>query len=111
MSIPSKRNSTSFSEADLRSGTESPTKPGVYWFQSETMARALMVEVRVMNGELTVWWPNDLSIIRNRTPVDNHIASCAVVRSPLTTRLPTAVNKSNSANVHFRRSLPLSVAQ
>jgi len=58
MSIPSKRNSTSFSEADLRSGTESPTKPGVYWFQSETMARALMVEVRVMNGELTVWWPN-----------------------------------------------------
>jgi len=58
MSIPSKRNSASFSEADLRSGTESPTKPGVYWFQSETMARALMVEVRVMNGELTVWWPN-----------------------------------------------------
>jgi len=58
MSIPSKRNSASFSEADLRCGTESPTKPGVYWFQSETMARALMVEVRVMNGELTVWWPN-----------------------------------------------------
>jgi hypothetical protein len=51
MSLPS------FSEADLRSGTESPTKPGVYWFQSETMARALMVEVRVMNEELTVWWP------------------------------------------------------
>ena len=58
MSIPSKRNSASFSEADLLNGTESPTKPGVYWFQSETMARALMVEVRVMNGELTVWWPN-----------------------------------------------------
>jgi hypothetical protein len=57
MSIPSKRNSPSFSEADLRSGTESPTKPGVYWFQSETMARALLVEVRVMNEELTVWWP------------------------------------------------------
>ncbi len=57
MSIPSKHNSASFSEADLGRGTASPTKPGVYWFQSETMARALMVEVRVMNGELTVWWP------------------------------------------------------
>jgi len=56
MSIPSKNNSASFSKADLGSGTTSPTKPGVYWFQSENMARALMVEVRVMNGELTVWW-------------------------------------------------------
>jgi hypothetical protein len=58
MSIPSKSNSASFSEADLWSGTEFPTKPGVYWFRSETMVRALMVEVRAMNGELTVWWPN-----------------------------------------------------
>jgi hypothetical protein len=58
MSIPSKHNSASFSEADLGRGTASPTKPGVYWFQSETMARALLVEVRAMNGELTVWWPN-----------------------------------------------------
>ena len=49
MSIPSKNNSASFSKADLGSGTTSPTKPGVYWFQSENMARALMVEVRVMN--------------------------------------------------------------
>lgn len=56
MSIPSKSNSASYTKADLVSGTESPTKPGVYWFQSRTMARALMVEVRVMNGELTVWW-------------------------------------------------------
>lgn len=56
MSIPSKSNSASFSEADLAGGTESPTMPGVYWFQSRTMARALMVEVRVLNGELTVWW-------------------------------------------------------
>jgi hypothetical protein len=59
MSIPCKSNSASFSKADLASGTESPTKPGVYWFQSRTMARALMVEVRVMNGELTVWWPTE----------------------------------------------------
>jgi hypothetical protein len=29
MSIPSKGASTSFAEADLASGTESPTKPGV----------------------------------------------------------------------------------
>ena len=58
MSIPSKHNSASFSEADLGSGTASPTKPGVYWFQSKTMAKALMVEIRVMNEELTVWWPN-----------------------------------------------------
>jgi hypothetical protein len=57
MSIPSKSNSASFSEADLWSGTEFPTKPGVYWFRSENMVRALMVEVRVMNGELTVCWP------------------------------------------------------
>ena len=35
-----------------------PRQPGVYWFQSETMSRALMVDVRVTNGELTVWWPN-----------------------------------------------------
>ena len=57
MSIPSMSNSASFSEADLRTGTESPTKPGIYWFQSKTMARALKVEVHVMNGELTVRWP------------------------------------------------------
>lgn len=56
MSIPSKSNSASFTKADLVSGTEAPTKPGIYWFQSRTMARALMVEVRMMNGELTVWW-------------------------------------------------------
>jgi hypothetical protein len=55
MSIPSKNNSASFSAADLGRGAASPTKPGVYWFQSKTMARALIVEVRVMNGELTVW--------------------------------------------------------
>src|SRR4249920_1958105 len=57
MSIPSKNNSASFSKADLERGAASPTKLGVYWFQSENMARALMVEVRVMNGVLTVWWP------------------------------------------------------
>ena len=62
---PSKSHSASFSEADRASGTESPTKSGVYWFQSRTMARALMVEVRVMNGELTVWWPTQDEQVAN----------------------------------------------
>ena len=57
LSVPSKSDSASFSEADIRRGTESPTKPGIYWFQSENMAKALMVEVRMINEELTVWWP------------------------------------------------------
>jgi hypothetical protein len=35
-----------------------PTRPGVYWYQPETMLRALMVEVRLTDGQLTVWWPN-----------------------------------------------------
>jgi len=51
------RNRTSFSQAAIRHGTESPAKPGVYWFQSRTMAKALKVEVREVNGELTVRWP------------------------------------------------------
>ena len=59
MSLPS------FSEADLRSGTESPTKPGVYWFQSETMARALLVEVRVTNEELTKMVLFSVAIVLN----------------------------------------------
>jgi len=43
---------------DFQSGPESPTKPGVYWFHSETASRAMLVDVRVANGELLVWWPN-----------------------------------------------------
>jgi hypothetical protein len=58
MSPASRIISSSPSEADLRSSTESPTQPGVYWFQPETMPREFMVEVRMTNGELTVWWPN-----------------------------------------------------
>jgi len=37
--------------------SESPTQPGVYWFQSESLFWAVMVEVRLTNGELMVWWP------------------------------------------------------
>ena len=51
------RRITSFLPAANRHGTESPAKPGVYWFQAKTMAKALKVEVREVNGELTVWWP------------------------------------------------------
>ena len=39
-------------EAEPRDAIESPTEPGVYWFQSETASRVLMVEVRVTNGQL-----------------------------------------------------------
>ena len=50
---------TFFCPARPRMSPESeaiPTRPGVYWFQPETMPRALMVEVRVTNGELMVQW-------------------------------------------------------
>ena len=36
-----------------------PTHPGWCWFQPETVSRALMVEVRMTNGTLTVWLPNE----------------------------------------------------
>ena len=52
-------------EADRRGETESPTKPGGYWFQPETIPRLLMVKVRVANGELTVWWPNQNEPVAN----------------------------------------------
>jgi hypothetical protein len=39
--------------------TEPPTQAGAYWFQPETTSRALMVDVRMTNGALTVWWPTD----------------------------------------------------
>jgi hypothetical protein len=38
--------------------TEPPTKPGNYWFKREPASRAIMVDVRVTDGQLTVWWPN-----------------------------------------------------
>jgi hypothetical protein len=44
---------------------QSVVNPGVYWFLSETMSEARMVEVRVTDGELTVWWPNKDQPIAN----------------------------------------------
>jgi hypothetical protein len=57
MSPTSKIHQSCPPEADLRGDNESPTQPGVYWFQSETTSRAVMVEVQLTNGQLTVWWP------------------------------------------------------
>jgi hypothetical protein len=56
MSQASNSNESSLSEAALRGSPEAPTQPGTYWFQSETMPRAVMVDVRVTNGQLMVWW-------------------------------------------------------
>ena len=43
---------------DFHRGPEAPTKPGAYWFHCETAFYAMLVNVRLTNGELTVWWPN-----------------------------------------------------
>jgi hypothetical protein len=56
MSSESKGNQSSQSEGNFRGTTDSPTKPGVYWFQSESMFWAVMVDVRMTNGELMVQW-------------------------------------------------------
>jgi len=47
------------STADFHSGPEAPTKPGVYWFHSDTASRAILLDVRLTNNELTVRWPNE----------------------------------------------------
>ena len=44
--------------ADSRWRTEPPTQPGTYWFRREPSSREIMVDVRVTDGVLTVWWPN-----------------------------------------------------
>jgi hypothetical protein len=56
MSQASKINRSSLPEVEFRGSPESPTQPGVYWFQSETTSGAVMVDVRVTNGQLMVWW-------------------------------------------------------
>ena len=33
-----------------------PTQPGAYWYQPVGLAHVLLVEVRLTEGELTVWW-------------------------------------------------------
>jgi hypothetical protein len=65
MSSISKINPASPSETDPQGGTETPTKPGVYWFQPETTPRAMLVEVRLTEGQLTAWWPNEDQPVAN----------------------------------------------
>ncbi len=45
--------------AGIQWSTEPPMQSGAYWFQREPMSRMMLLEVRMMDGELTVWWPND----------------------------------------------------
>jgi hypothetical protein len=56
MSQASRINHSSTPEADLQDSPNSPTTPGVYWYQSESMFWAVKVEIRMTNGELMVWW-------------------------------------------------------
>jgi len=35
-----------------------PTEPGAYWYQPLGLLSAKLLEVRLTNGELTVWRPN-----------------------------------------------------
>ena len=79
-------------EEDCLGDNESLTKPGVYWFQSGTTSRALMVEVRLTNGEFTVWWPNQDTPVatlkghwrgRFRLPLDQGAANHSPDTSPI----------------------------
>ena len=42
---------------ELNWTTEPPTKLGTYWFKREPASRAIMVDVRVTDGQLTVCGP------------------------------------------------------
>jgi hypothetical protein len=59
MSSPPQVNNPAPVAADIPWTTEPPTQPGAYWFQPENyLLRALLVDVRVTDGQLTVGWPN-----------------------------------------------------
>jgi len=36
----------------------SPSRRGWYWWERDDQSSAIMVEVRLANGELTGWWTN-----------------------------------------------------
>lgn len=38
--------------------TTLPTLPGVYWYRPVGLSCSLRLEVRLTDGELTVWWVN-----------------------------------------------------
>jgi hypothetical protein len=46
------------SPARQQQTTTAPTQPGWYWWKRDGQSTEIMVEVRLTNGELTVWWPN-----------------------------------------------------
>jgi hypothetical protein len=58
-STSNKLNPPSSVTADIPWSTAPPTQPGAYWFQGEPTSRAILLEVRMMDGQLTVWWPNE----------------------------------------------------
>ena len=42
-----------------------PTQPGAYWYQPVGLAHVLLMEVRLTDGELTVWWADrDIAIVK-----------------------------------------------
>jgi hypothetical protein len=43
-----------------------PTQPGIYWFKGNVAFYEVMVDVRITNGELMVWW-----LTREDEPVAN----------------------------------------
>ena len=62
---PLTNNPASLPEAGRPIETDLPTNPGCYWFQHDAKSRAIMLEVRMTNGTLTVWWPNKDQPIAN----------------------------------------------
>ena len=85
------RSIISFSEAANRHGTESPAKPEVNWFQAKIMAKALKVEVREVNGEVTVWWPTcDKPVAHLKGYWQSVLPSYAFTRKPLDNHLALA---------------------
>jgi len=59
MSSTSKVNTPSPVAADIQWSTEPPMQPGAYWFQCEPTSRAMLLDVRMKDGAMMVWWPND----------------------------------------------------
>ena len=54
-------------QAPLPRTTTSPTQPGAYWYQPVGLLTAKLLEVRLTNGELTVWWADrDIAIVKLR---------------------------------------------
>ena len=51
--------------ADIQWSNEPPTQPGAYWFQRELTSKAILLEVRMKDGQLTVWWPNEDQPVAN----------------------------------------------